>query len=175
MQYVHLLVQPRVYFNRICICLHLYLEKKDQGLPDHDYMLHFVVTFLIREHTDSRGCGTSWVTVGLVSGKEHFMAYLYLACSIFFHLQYISLLTKNTLNSTSLCNKRKVTNYRNIRFSCVVNSFCPDADPAGKQHGSTALYQHAFFHCSMCDYIHDVMLVCYTRPEATVGLLLLVE
>lgn len=68
------MLRLRKCFKRIYICLHLHLErkKKDQGLPGHDYMLYFAVTFLIREHTGVED--VEQVESQSVWFQEHFIA-----------------------------------------------------------------------------------------------------
>lgn len=68
------LFKPRVYHDKNLYLSPLASGKKDKCLSGHDYMLHFVVTFLIREHTDAEDVEQVESQLVLVSEKGHFMA-----------------------------------------------------------------------------------------------------
>lgn len=74
--------------------------------------------------------------------------------SIFIHPQYISSHSNMSFNFYFFSSLWFYIIKFNVQttdalLSCTLQSFCLFVDPAGRLQGSAALYQHAFFHCSM--------------------------
>lgn len=147
------LFKPRVLFNRIWICLHLHLEKRP--VP-HGPWLHvqFVVTFLIREHTDTED--VEHVESQLVWSQEHSISWLLIIIFTMHHKQLSFTLDSNFLIEQKNC--KTIKKY----VCCPVHTF-PSALML-TLHGCYKAAQH-------CSNMHFPLFHVWLHPWRSVSVL----